>query len=768
MVPPKSLTVERNPPAGAAASSTEPESVTVHRPVIGYPEVLFTEFGATAAHRDALVAEYVARAAAIRPGSGDVAGVPDPDVDHVRISVEVRSPAHDIAGPDGTLDGTFRVIYQTERALLPLSDEPIASDPGLSIDLAYVDAASINDWAPNGWPSVGPLVVPRARDVHLRFEPLVRDDAAYFGAGASRGLTTTIAVRAEARDEPALLVQDTQRDEPVRGYLFRRPSGLAAPAVTTQLAQSLRLLDDGLTLTAPPGQRVLFGASKGLRQTISADGGVITFAAESELLRHWLVAIVVDLDRDWTWDGLGGPITVERNGETVGTLSVPRTVSPTAVADPANWQRARSRLVFFDTVDPHELTASGFPEALLHTWIVKTTTIAEAGPVVGVAGAPTLVAGMLPEPPQPEVGSTPLSLTLPIAIAPKQVPQLVSVGTALSPYRVGDGYASTGRRERALWLELAEPIANPAGEALFARVVGHGADPLLCDPTPSADQPFEPPLSLDPELMRLITSLDSDDRAGLDAMTLLEKALDSDVHYLLRVPDWLDPDDPELFGFWTYELRVGHAGDPHAPHQEWWSTAQGRYGRPLRVTGVQHPAPGLVCHAGRMTINAVSFIEATAPFATAVLNSQPLVAPFDQPTTTICFLLYAQVVQADGSTNRNVLLDHRYATFEPRRNIAGDVVLGTVQRDRIGRAAFPQQEVDTILKRLGLHTQTPLSMLAVELLPGGVDGHLPKDLRQPEAAVNGQRDPLGDALRHGGRPQRILRVSPLLPIATAC
>jgi hypothetical protein len=35
-----------------------------------------------------------------------VAGVPDPDVDRVRITVEVRAPAHDVAGPGGTLDGT--------------------------------------------------------------------------------------------------------------------------------------------------------------------------------------------------------------------------------------------------------------------------------------------------------------------------------------------------------------------------------------------------------------------------------------------------------------------------------------------------------------------------------------------------------------------------------------------------------------------------------------------------------------------------------------
>ena len=39
----------------------------------------------------------------------------------------------------------------------------------------------------------------------------------------------------------------------------------------------------------------------------------------------------------------------------------------------------------------------------------------------------------------------------------------------------------------------------------------------------------------------------------------------------------------ELFGMFAYEIRVGH--------QKRWSTAQARFGPPLRVAGVQHPAP---------------------------------------------------------------------------------------------------------------------------------------------------------------------------------
>ena len=812
-VPPKSVRVDRKLPAGANADSPEPESLTVFRPTIGYPEVLYTELGATAADRKTIVDHYVTHASTIQPGSGDVAGLPDPDVERVRITVSVRAPAHDIAGPGGELDGGDRVVYQTERELPALPPGPTPSDAGLEIELAYVDAPSILEWAPGGWPSSGPLVVPRARDVQLLFEPLVRDDPDYFGVTAAASLTTSVAVRAESRTEPALLVQDVQHDQPVRAFFFRRPPDTPAPPVVAQLAQALDLVDDGLSLTAPPGRRVVFGASRAIRNALSGDAGTITFAAESTLLGGWLVAVVVDIDRDWTWDGLDAPVALERDGETVGSVVVPRVVGPEAVSDPANWDRARTRLVFFDAIDPHEPTPSGFPEALGHEWTLSASTASETGAAVGVAGAPTYVAGHVAEPPQAEFDGATLELTLPIVVPPQQISKLASVGLALSPYVAGNGYASTEERRRALWLELAEPIANAEGDALFARVVGHGADPLLYAAEPSAEAADEPSLVLDPELMRTVIAGDSDDRAGIGAMTRLEVATDDDHRFLLPLPPGIEADDPELFGFWTYELRVGHAGDPHAPHQRWWSTAQGRFGRPLRVNGVQHPAPTLHCRAGRASIaiaptpSAVSpallpalesliraeqriaarlepeltpavavlrppepttpVIEATAGYATPELNGRPLVTPFTQPKTTLCFFLYAQVVQADGSTNRNVLLAHRYGVFTPPWQSRKSRIPTTMQRDRIGRAVFTVSEVQELLFLLGLSPDSPLSMLAVELLPGGVGEDLPPRFMTFEPVVP-ERDPLGAELGVDGRPQRILRVSPLVPIAPAC
>jgi hypothetical protein len=730
-VPPKKPGVQLNfsptKPVGSYGSwpYVEPESLTFTRPLIGFPEVLYTGLGDTDAHRGQII-EYLIKIA--DPGTGVVAGLPDPDAETLALDVEVRTPLHDVAG-DGVLDTPFRELYSTTRPFPPLPAGPLPQDPGLRIDIAYVDAPSIIDWAPKQ-PSNGPLVIPRGRDVRITARALTRDDPSYFLPVATTGLPASVIVRAELRREPSLLIRSVDGSSPLRAFLFKRPPGIVAPPVAAQLGQELGLAVDGLTFSAPPGHRIAFGASKSVRHTLPGDNSTITFAAESELLRQWIIVLMVDLERDWTWDGLGnanqapanqpppsgqppsGTVAVQRNGVQVGSLVVARTLGAAAVADPANWDRHRTLLVFFDGVDPHEQTASGFPEALTHTWTINATTLVETGASVGVNGKPTLKQGAVPEPAEPELNGAPQSLTLPIAVPPVQIPEVASVGLALSPFAAGPGYASTANRERALWVEMKASVQNQVGDALFARIVGHGPDPLLYNAVPSTDKADEPPLILDPELMRMITPGESDNRAGLNAMTPMEQATDSKVHFRLPLPPGIDPSDPELFGFCTYEFRIGHAGDPQ--DQRWWSTAQARFGRPLRVTGFQHPAPPLVCEAGRLATD----IIANSTYATPVLNGRPLVKPDELPKTELWFFLYAQVVQADAASNRNVLLFQRQGKF-----MIPDV--SSSQRDRVGSALFFQAHIEKQLRAMGLPVDLPLSVLAVEFLPGGVGGDLP-------------------------------------------
>jgi hypothetical protein len=287
-----------------------------------------------------------------------------------------------------------------------------------------------------------------------------------------------------------------------------------------------------------------------------------------------------------------------------------------------------------------------------------------------------------------------------------------------------------------LWFEFEEPVQN-SDDAYFARVTAYGPDPLLAaalaqNPVPN---PVEPPLPIDPELIRVITPGQPEDRAGLDAMTMLIESNSSKRHFMVPLPAGTTEESLELFGFWTYELRVGH---------KLWATEQGRFYQPLRVTGVQHPAPHLICTAYRQKAQ----IIVTAPYATAVLGGENMVnVRSGDPQTSIWVLIYAQVMQADGAAHRNVLLKHSVARtprqLQERRRLAQPT------RDVMGTATFTMKEIEATLKGLALPPDSPLSVLAVELLPGGTDR---------------LEDPLGAQL--GG--QRILRASPLTPVPAAC
>jgi hypothetical protein len=781
-----------------------------------YPEILYTHLGDTATARDTIRTTLVAAA---KNAQTQVAGVPDPDVDAVSIEVLVRHPLHDT----GTDDGPFVGLYQTSRKLNPTTGSaPLQTDPGTMIPIVFIDAPTIVDWSPTGQPTTGALLIPRGRDVQITLRGQLRaDEPAYFGLQASAAMGTTVLVRVEPVNEPALLEQ-ADGAEPVTGYLFRRPPNVDAPPLVAQLAEELGVSANGNSLAAPPGTRVVFGASRALRTQVSADGETLTFGAVDELLRFWIVAVVLDLERDWTWDGLtnagctilrGGPTDTESTAVSVGSVVIPRVLGAAATNRPDNLARSRTRLVFLDAIDPHEPVPGGFPQSLQHRWFVEPNRT-PAGPALPPSPPVPVFTAPPPALTGPDLADAPLGLRLPIAVPPAQVPAIASVGLALSSYEAGPLYASTGQRQRSLWIELAEPIANPVGDALFARVLAHGADPLLYLAEPETPVDSNPPLSLDPELVRVVIPNDTDDRAGLTAMTQLTSSSVSNVHFLLP-PPVIHADDPKLFGFWTYELRIGHAGQPGDLRQ--WSTANARHGSALRVVGVQHPAPPLECHAGRVAIPAAesaavltaitstaspfqlqqvlaplagsgtpastgtpSLVMCTAPFATPVLNGMALTTPMNSPRTTMWFLIYAQAVQADGATMRNILIAAEQGAFVGRALVDVDPALRPFvttlvknafkARDRIALAAFHQAQIEAILAQARLPAASSLSVIAVELLPGGTIF----EPRNPNALAPAPAPASAEAATRAAEPQtafpfgRILRVAPLAPVARVC
>jgi hypothetical protein len=262
--------------------------------------------------------------------------------------------------------------------------------------------------------------------------------------------------------------------------------------------------------------------------------------------------------------------------------------------------------------------------------------------------------------------------------------------------------------------------------------------------------PTEPALPLDPETIRVVIPGASNDLAGLNAMQPMTKATDSDRHYLLPLPPGLQADSPEMFGFFTYELRVGHYRNKDTQEMT-WCTAQGRFGRPLRATGIQHPAPALTATVNRDA----DMLYVSAPYAAAVFNGKNVTA--NPPRTALWCLLYAQVKQADNKDFRNILLDEKQLDWrvqvefdksadwlaqytDAQRQILKTITIKNWKDDinyakfqhiyklvdytqvnkdatRYGTTAWSNDEISQLLQLYGLPPDLPLSILVVEMLP---------------------------------------------------
>ncbi|HLI10048.1 MAG TPA: hypothetical protein VKY65_00485 [Alphaproteobacteria bacterium] len=735
-VPPKSLEVVSSPtippfPAKPPATRTI-QTLAVRRPRINYPEAVFAGVDPatfTLSNLGALIQDAWA--------SGRAISVPDPDVDRFEVRIEARIPAHDdgVAGADpGDLDGMFRVIYSVE---IPF---PAGLDPTVTLTLVYTDG--IDDIATLSAPVPGTvnLPIPTSRDIRVRLFPRAAARPNYYGsAGATMGLPSDYIVRQEAATEDALFPDNPELQ--LQAFYFQ--PGANIPQL---LAQQLGLAPQGFMFSGSPGQRTVFGASGGIRHSVSADGGSLTFSNQTELLGQWIVALVLDLQRDWTWDGFGRPaLSFQRGTANIGVIAFPRAVAAGAMGNPGQTpDRAHTRIVFFDAVNPQPAQES-FPQELHLTY--------------------TVTANFTAAPPQQFT----FPIRLPITTPPAQTPKIVSTGIAESPYHHSPDYAETTPRDRYLWVEFDRAIQDD-DDTYFARVLAYGPDPLLAGalfPQPQASQMLpeatEPPLPIDPEPVRRIFSGQSADESGLDAMTQLVPADKVGVgkdgtFFLLPLPPGVTSEDLELFGFWTYEFRVGHV--------KFWSTAQGRYGRPLRVSGVQHPPPHLICAVERTK----SGIGITAPYATAVYNGNRLYNfQAGDPQTRIWFMLYAQVLQADAASYRNILLAHLLGLT--LRDQPGELVPGSSPQhgsSREPRAGirFPEKLIDGRLALLGLPATTSLSVLAVEILPGPLSfpAGLARSAQDGAASGAAPEDPLGANL--GLR--RILRTSPLTAVPAIC
>lgn len=763
------------------------ETLRIGRPVLGYPAVVFT-----GKYADPIPLLQAASDAAVGKGSF---GIPDPDVTKVRIDVEVRALK---------MDNLLSVSGREPYALLYTTTRAFATDRDalLHVPLSFRDAAVLHfhdaaGSAPTDFGDLGltvaeidgrtDLPLPTGRTIRLTIRAAADPDPTYFAPGADIGRPVQLQLRRESADErnlfaaaaPSSMIRALwlQPDPPldfdgrVDSVFLTRTTG-PQPGIVQRLAAQLDIDAKGMTLVGARGERIVFGAARGLRHTMAPDNSSLTLAAKDDLVNHWIVAVTLQIDRDWTWDGLA-PIGFDifrtrrfrtagdvddNGGKPVGQWEVVSTASLLAI-DQAD--RDHTRLVFLDAVEPKSSDPDAFPDTVALDYRIEPRFAA-----VAVQQDPPLE----------------MSLELPVTTPPAQVPQIVSAGLALSPYVRNDAYSTTDARRRFLWIELAEPPRDP-DDAIFFRVLGYAPDPLVSDDRfETFTPPEESPLAIDPEIVRVIAPLAADDRAGLAAMTRLVASDDSPRHFIVPLPPGLSVDSPELFGMFTYELRLGHA--------RIWSTAQGRFGRPLRSTGVQHPAPTLFCTVQRT----VDELIVEAPYAKAVFHGKNITA--NPPRTQLWALLYAQARQADGADWRNILLDDRRLRFRRRarpnradNRLAPSSFEPFQNRDATSRGSmsWTQAEIEQLLADLGLPVDASLSVLCVEMMPtlAALRGR-PTTFQQSATdrdtlagAVMAERSggnanvgtseyedsrPLSDELGH----HRILRTSPLVAAPAIC
>lgn len=792
----KPKTAQPNPNASTAVFF-EGTSFEVARPRLGYPALLFTEMDTTDAfkklvidkdflHADKKPNEKIKEQRAV--------SYFDPDVDQMFVVVELKTLALDNLASLGQNEA-FIPLYTTFRKF------PTDPEKPFKLELEYRSANVIDFGNPADLGDLGlsqtdidngsRIVLPQSRDIRITLYPVCSDKPtkpSYFGFKRTRfgeqfvrsGEPTQFFVRQDAKDEPRFFKLDLESNQLQGVYLQPDPHQLIHPlsfvaelvegkeldqaTVMQRLATQLDVDLKGLTLMGKPGERIQFGCSSRIRHTLAPDNSSLTFATKGDLINHWLCVLSFEIQRDWTWDGLSEKgITVKRRKlftgeaateetEGVGEIRLIKTASRLATTKP---DRSYTRIVFIDAVEPKKdlskptTQTHPFPNTIDLTYTLTPHFIPSVKPAAAVEQAAVC------------------ELLLPVTTIPKQVPKIVAAGIALSPYQHDAKYSETTVRQRYLWFEFEEPIADP-NDTYFARVLAYAPDPLLTFPNIDQLQVMQedPPLAIPPELIRVITNDLLNDNAGLDAMqSMPTETADpahplvklSPVHYLLPLPPGLHNESNELFGFYTYELRVGHT-------DRIWCTAQGRFGHPTRVSGVQHPAPPLTCLVDRTPKG----ITVTAHYATAVFSGKDVTCK--PAKTEIWCMLYAQVKQADARKYRNILLSEmKLELVVPQREIVRDHTVGkffgatsvafNLDAPATGVNGWTENQIRQLLQQFGLSPTTGLSVLAVEMMPR-YDQYFLLSAEVPDTSVRPLSQQLGQ--------YRILRTSRLAAAPEIC
>lgn len=746
----------------------EENVLRIKRPDLSYPSLAYTGKYTDAAQllKDRINGISIPSNPSER--SQQTIGLPDPDVNSFKILVEVKSLEMDNVLSENGREAY--ILWQEKTMPLPKNLAAENYDLAAHIKIIYKDFTQLdllNNYT--GDEAADELVLPTSRELRLTFIPILDfADDDYAAKFVATGVPLSLKAYKTAENEPELL-------SPIKGGLrafYLQPENkpqigdinkiklastktlINSTAVELKrLSEALDLHSHNLTIEGHPGNRVQFGVSNEIRHSLAPESGSVTLSSVNELFNRWIVAVDFSLLRDWAWQGLE-PDSMIIKRKVHGFDSEFIEIGSIQLKDAANMQmlrdadRTQSRIMFLDSVDPKKFQKK-FPRVLMAEYNLElnfknTATVSDKMET--------------------------LKIELPVTVIPHQIPKLVSAGVALTPYQHDtENYRYSEERQKYLWFEFDEAPENPR-TTYFGRILAYSPDPYLCRIDRdlllniSEDQRF----NINEEKIREIIPDMHDDLAGIGVMQeLIPEEQENAIRYLLPLPPGLHAASDELFGFFTYEIRVGH-------RKEVWSTAQARYGRSLKVNGVQHPAPELFCHAVRSEVSSPlgknKYVELSASHASAVLNGKNVTA--FPPNTSLWYSLYTQVMQADGESFRNILIDSGPMPYRPKKSKQNDGAYIKENGHRLGTAKLLVQEIGDKLEALGLPRSNSISAIAVEVFPMDNKWQLEKNPKRGSEATyieeylakRSQLNPLTDLLgKH-----RIYRSSKLTSITEVC
>ena len=453
------------------ADATNPATLTqiqVWRPIMGFPQFLF-------AGVDDSVAVSLAATVAAAKAANQTLGATDPDVDTLRIIVEAKTLTNDISNPN-SLDDNHRILYPWIRHSPPSAIPPrlptrphrcrhyLPRLPGRSRH-SRPHRTRVSQPPGHSHPSRPRRPHPPHRNCKQHSYKLLWRSLSPIWASSPTSIPAATPAPTKNLFDPSQLSVDQCK------AILLQPAQEAAQRLALALGLS----------TASPFPVFPVNASSSEPPVPFAPQSPETarpfLNTQSELFGHWITALTLQLNRDWTWDGLDPyGFAITRDGNPSGVLQIPRTVIPSIGADPVAIHDS-TLLIFLDAIDPNPqpTSPSPFPQALNPSWTIT----------------PTLKPGLT-------LTDAPLTCTfsLPKAAPPAQTPRIASAGIALSPYQPSSDYSSTTPRSKMLWLEFETPPQDPA-DIYFARVLQYAPDPLLTNGAFSANavttEPSDPP-----------------------------------------------------------------------------------------------------------------------------------------------------------------------------------------------------------------------------------------------------------------------------------